>query len=51
MTEVIVLLPEQIARVTSCIGLFDDDRELLDEIVADAMAARGNLLRSGCGRI
>jgi hypothetical protein len=50
MAEVIVLLPARVSPVASCMGLFVDEPELMDEIVADALAAREHPLRRGNGQ-
>jgi hypothetical protein len=40
LAEVIVLLPGPLAPSPDCLGLFADEPELMDQIVADAMTAR-----------
>lgn len=45
VAEVIVLVPGRSAESPDILGLFADEPELMDQIVAEAMAAREHPLR------
>ncbi|GMU23004.1 MAG: hypothetical protein AMXMBFR13_30880 [Phycisphaerae bacterium] len=47
LAEVIVLIHNTDATLPACLGLFAEEPELMDQVVADAMASRGQPLRYG----